>query len=211
MSKRKSNELDAEQAAIVLDTPAPPAARAGVDALVLDSARTEARRRKAQQLLTPTPEEDAAITAAALSDPDNPPQAENTMADFTPASLIPRRRRGRPAKDTPKVPTTMRLDSDVLDSFKATGEGWQTRMNAALREHLQARNMLARRFHATVCRLEKETDQLGEFLVVAIDDSEAKAKVKQHLKGLGMAEAARAQIYTVDVGNARMAELDTIY
>lgn len=83
-------------------------------------------------------------------------------------------------------------------------------MNEALREHLQARNMLAHRYHATVHLLEK-TDQLGEFLVVAVDESHAKAKVKQYLKALGMAEAARAQVYTVDVGNARMAELDTIY
>ncbi len=210
MSKHKNNEPEAAQAAVVLDAPAPAATRVGVDALVLDAARAEARRLKAQQLLMPTPEEDAVITAAALSDPDNLPQAEGAMADFTPASLTPRRPRGRPAKDAPKVPTTMRLDSDVLDSFKATGEGWQTRMNEALREHLQARNMLAHRYHATVHLLEK-TDQLGEFLVVAVDESHAKAKVKQYLKALGMAEAARAQVYTVDVGNARMAELDTIY
>ena len=28
----------------------------------------------------------------------------------------------------------MRVDADVLDAFKATGQGWQTRINAALRE-----------------------------------------------------------------------------
>ena len=177
----------------------------------LDASRAEARRLKAQQAIMPTLEEDATITAAALNDPDNPPLAKHALASFTPASLVPRRPRGRPAKDATKVPTTMRLDSDVVDSFKATGEGWQTRMNEALREHLKARNMLAHRYHATVHRKEKETDQLGEFLVVAADDGQAKAKVKRYLQALGMSEAVGAQVYTVDVGNARMAELDTIY
>lgn len=42
-------------------------------------------------------------------------------------------RRGRPKSDAPKVPTTIRLDPDVLAHFKATGPGWQTRVNEALR------------------------------------------------------------------------------
>lgn len=180
-------------------------------AVGLDAARAEARRRKAQQVIMPTPEEDAAITAGALNDPDNPPLATDAMAGFTPASLTPRRPRGRPAKDATKVPTTMRLDSDVVDSFKVTGEGWQTRINEALREHLEARDMLVHRYHATVHRKEKETDQLGQFLVVAVNDRQAKAKVKRYLQTLGMPEAVGAQVYTVDVGNARMAELETIY
>ena len=34
-----------------------------------------------------------------------------------------------------KRPTlNMRVDADVLEAFKATGQGWQTRINAALRE-----------------------------------------------------------------------------
>jgi uncharacterized protein (DUF4415 family) len=28
----------------------------------------------------------------------------------------------------------MRVDADVLEAFKATGRGWQTRVNSALRE-----------------------------------------------------------------------------
>lgn len=43
-------------------------------------------------------------------------------------------RRGRPKSDTPKVSTTIRLDPDVIESFKAGGPGWQSRMNAALRK-----------------------------------------------------------------------------
>ena len=41
--------------------------------------------------------------------------------------------RGRPRSDAPKVSTTLRLDPDVLASFKTTGKGWQSRINAALR------------------------------------------------------------------------------
>lgn len=43
-------------------------------------------------------------------------------------------RRGRPPVDKPKVSTTIRLSQDVIDHFKAGGRGWQTRIDAALRE-----------------------------------------------------------------------------
>ena len=42
--------------------------------------------------------------------------------------------RGRPKSATPKVSTTLRLDPDVLESFRAGGPGWQSRINAALRK-----------------------------------------------------------------------------
>ncbi len=42
--------------------------------------------------------------------------------------------RGRPKADRPKVSTTIRLDPEVLDRFKADGPGWQSRINAALRK-----------------------------------------------------------------------------
>ena len=35
-----------------------------------------------------------------------------------------------------KRSTTIRFDEDVLEAFKATGPGWQSRMNAALKEWL---------------------------------------------------------------------------
>ncbi len=35
-----------------------------------------------------------------------------------------------------KVSTTVRFDAEVLTAFKATGRGWQTRMNDALKEWL---------------------------------------------------------------------------
>lgn len=49
-----------------------------------------------------------------------------------------RRRRGRPAGGE-KESTTIRLDRDILNTFRAAGPGWQTRINAALREWLERR------------------------------------------------------------------------
>ena len=41
---------------------------------------------------------------------------------------------GRPKLANPKVAVSLRVDADVLDAFKATGQGWQSRMNEALRK-----------------------------------------------------------------------------
>ena len=43
-------------------------------------------------------------------------------------------KRGRPKAEVRKVSTTIRLDPDVVEAFKAEGAGWQSRMNAALRK-----------------------------------------------------------------------------
>lgn len=86
--------------------------------------------RDGREILLNTPEEDAAITAAAMSDADAVP-----LTDEEWEAAKPRMRIGRPPSTKPlKVPTTIRLDADVLAAFKATGKGWQSRMNAALGE-----------------------------------------------------------------------------
>jgi uncharacterized protein (DUF4415 family) len=54
------------------------------------------------------------------------------------AQIEATRRRGRPASGTTKISTTIRFDADVLAAFKAQGEGWQTRMNDALRDWLKS-------------------------------------------------------------------------
>ncbi len=46
-------------------------------------------------------------------------------------------RRGRPRLERPKVAINIRLSPDVLDRFKETGPGWQSRIDAALREWLE--------------------------------------------------------------------------
>ncbi|MBB4238537.1 BrnA antitoxin family protein [Rhizobium esperanzae] len=42
--------------------------------------------------------------------------------------------RGRPKLDNPKQPLNIRLDADIIQFYKATGKGWQSRMNDALRK-----------------------------------------------------------------------------
>ena len=46
---------------------------------------------------------------------------------------------GRPPSASPKRQVTIRLDQDLLDGLRATGPGWQTRINEAVREWLQRR------------------------------------------------------------------------
>ena len=43
---------------------------------------------------------------------------------------------GRPLSENPKKQVTLRLDPDVLEKFRATGKGWQSRINAELRKAL---------------------------------------------------------------------------
>jgi len=111
-------------------------------------------------------EEDAAITAAALSDPDCPPLTDEELAQMRPArEVLPpdlyamltdkskpvsvtlvsdaqdrarQKRMGRPPLANPKTPTTIRLDTDVLNALRRVGRGWQTRVNALLREAVEA-------------------------------------------------------------------------
>jgi uncharacterized protein (DUF4415 family) len=53
---------------------------------------------------------------------------------------IAARRVGRPTgsvKAAPKVATTIRLSPDVIQAFRAAGDGWQTRIDAALKDWLR--------------------------------------------------------------------------
>jgi uncharacterized protein (DUF4415 family) len=85
---------------------------------------SEARRKAQQALAEMSDGEDAAITADANADPDNPPADD----------LIARGGRGRPRLEHPKRRIQLRVDEDVVERFKAGGAGWQTRMNSALRK-----------------------------------------------------------------------------
>ena len=49
-------------------------------------------------------------------------------------------RRARGAQKTPtKVSTTIRLSREVIDHFRASGAGWQARVDGALREWIAGR------------------------------------------------------------------------
>ena len=67
---------------------------------------------------------------------------EMTAADFARAKpmreAMPqvveamKRGRGRPKSLSPKARVSLRLDEDVVAAYKATGDGWQSRINDAL-------------------------------------------------------------------------------
>jgi uncharacterized protein (DUF4415 family) len=40
-----------------------------------------------------------------------------------------------------KEQVAIRFDKDIVAAFRATGKGWETRMNAALREWLQTHSL----------------------------------------------------------------------
>lgn len=62
------------------------------------------------------------IVANALSDPDNPPMTEAQLKNMRPF----------------KRPITIRVDVDVLNWFRTRGIKYQTQMNAALRDYMNA-------------------------------------------------------------------------
>lgn len=82
--------------------------------------------------ILPTEQEDEAITAAAMSDPDAVPFTDEEWD-----AVKPTVRRGRPLGSGAKEQITVRFDSDVIEAFKADGQGWQTRMNDVLRDWLR--------------------------------------------------------------------------
>jgi len=53
------------------------------------------------------------------------------------AEMLRPKAKGRPPVETPKIFTGIRLDAEVLEAFRATGKGWQTRINDALKEWLK--------------------------------------------------------------------------
>jgi len=71
-------------------------------------------------------------------DPDDAPELTEEFFEqadeFVGDKLV---RRGRPALPVTKQAKTIRYDEEVLDAFRSTGKGWQTRMNAALRDWLR--------------------------------------------------------------------------
>lgn len=96
-----------------------------------------------------TDEEEARIQAQIAADPDDYESTDEELAQAKPmAEALPelhaalmaeiaKRKAGRPKAAVTKQTIAIRLDPDVLEAFKATGPGWQTRMNEALREWIE--------------------------------------------------------------------------
>jgi uncharacterized protein (DUF4415 family) len=81
-------------------------------------------------------------------DDENPEWTRNEIRDARPALDVIsevfgvhaadsiKRGRGRPPKSDKKINQTLRLDADVLQAYRQQGQGWQTRINQVLREHM---------------------------------------------------------------------------
>jgi uncharacterized protein (DUF4415 family) len=105
------------------------------------------KTRSGRSLTLPDSVEETRIQTGIAADTSNPEWTEDTFARSRPAreffsaevyaELCAIRQRG--PKDKPlKVPTTIRFDADVLAALKASGKGWQTRVNDAVKDWLRA-------------------------------------------------------------------------
>jgi uncharacterized protein (DUF4415 family) len=80
----------------------------------------------------PTVEEDRAIVAAAKTDPDAKPLTQKQLSAMVPMKAL----RGRPKSARKKVLISVRYSPEVIEYFKSTGEGWQSRMDSVLRRYV---------------------------------------------------------------------------
>ncbi|WP_448218526.1 BrnA antitoxin family protein [Endozoicomonas sp. 2B-B] len=76
----------------------------------------------------PTDEEEAAINAGIAADPDTYELTDEEFKQLRPV--------GRPKAEQTKERISIRLSPEVVEFFRATGKGWQTRMDEALREYV---------------------------------------------------------------------------
>src|SRR5215211_6077924 len=91
---------------------------------------------KRRAVVPPTNEEDKKIVAAAKADPDARPLTPRQLKAMVPMRAL----RGRPKSANPKQLVSVRYSPEVLEYFKATGEGWQSRMDGVLRQYVSRRS-----------------------------------------------------------------------
>lgn len=107
-----------------------------------------------RKLHIPTEAEDRAINAGIAQDPDAHELGAEFFANARPApealgkSVLEslKRGRGRPVgsvAEQTKEKVNLRLDPDVLDALRASGRGWQTRVNDLLRADIEAGRLKA--------------------------------------------------------------------
>lgn len=83
--------------------------------------------------------EDRAITAAAKSDPDAQPLTRKQLKAMVPLRTL----RGRPKSPNRKLLLSVRYSPEVIRFFRATGAGWQSRMDGVLRNYVARRSRRA--------------------------------------------------------------------
>lgn len=80
----------------------------------------------------PTTKENKAIVAAAKADPDAKPLTPKQLKAMVPMRAL----RGRPKSASTKQLVSVRYSPEVLEYFRSTGEGWQSRMDGVLRAYV---------------------------------------------------------------------------
>lgn len=80
----------------------------------------------------PSVAEDQVITAAAKTDPDAQPLTPTQLKAMVPMKAL----RGRPKLEKPKQLVSVRYSPEVIEYFKSTGDGWQSRMDAVLLDYV---------------------------------------------------------------------------
>lgn len=84
----------------------------------------------------PTLEEDKQITQAAIDDEDALPLTAEQLNEMLPLRSL----RGRPRSYNKKQLVSIRYSPEVLEFFKSSGAGWQSRMDAVLKEYVTSRS-----------------------------------------------------------------------
>jgi uncharacterized protein (DUF4415 family) len=77
------------------------------------------------------------------ADPDDAPELDEQFfreADLYQGDQLIRRGRGRPKLANRKMLVSVRYSPEVIAYFRQTGEGWQSRMDAVLREYIQSKS-----------------------------------------------------------------------
>jgi uncharacterized protein (DUF4415 family) len=76
-----------------------------------------------------------------LIDDENPEWTEEDFKRAVPFSGLPEslqaKLRGRPKAAVTKERITIRLSPEVVEKFRASGDGWQTRVDGALKDWLK--------------------------------------------------------------------------
>ena len=80
----------------------------------------------------PSIAENAKIVAAAKADPDAQPMTKAQLEAMVPLRAV----RGRPKLENKKLLLSVRYSAEVVEYFRATGEGWQARMDGVLRQYV---------------------------------------------------------------------------
>ncbi|MEK8025096.1 MAG: hypothetical protein RLY78_1293 [Pseudomonadota bacterium] len=83
------------------------------------------------------------VSPIVSTDPDDAPELTEAFFqradEFQGTVLV---KRGRPKAAVTKQPVKLRFDPDVLEALRATGDGWQTRVNDMVRASLKLAGQL---------------------------------------------------------------------